>query len=32
MLAPGGMLALAATAAGTSHIMSAFIQWMEMPV
>ena len=29
---PGSMLALAATAAGTTHIISAFAEWAELPV
>jgi hypothetical protein len=32
VIPPGYMLALAATAAGTSHVMSAFCVWEEIPV
>ena len=32
IIPPGSMLALAATAAGTTHIISAFAEWAELPI
>ena len=32
IIPPGAMLALAATAAGTAHIISAFAEWAELPI
>lgn len=32
IIPPGAMVALTAWAAGTSHILSAFVEWMEMPI
>jgi len=32
LVIPGSMIALAATAAGTSHVISCFVEWEEIPV
>ena len=32
LVTPGSMVALAATAAGTSHVISCFVEWEEIPV
>jgi hypothetical protein len=32
LVTPGSMVALAATAAGTSHVINCFIEWEEIPV
>ena len=32
LVTPGSMVALAATAAGTSHVISCFVEWEEIPI
>ncbi len=32
IIAPGSMIALCCTAAGTTHIISAFTEWLELPI
>jgi len=32
LVTPGSMIGLAATAAGTSHVISCFVEWEEIPI
>jgi hypothetical protein len=32
IIPPGAMVAIACTAAGTTHVINAFVEWMEMPI